>query len=149
MPRPAALRTHWVGSAPRAVRVAITVSSACCVPGQADRGRIVLVVLAASPRENTAIITSPSTPFLLAAGQGLRRRGGQCNFRQGRPLLSHIFIRRAGRAAEPFVSQNTRRRRQPNRERARRPAPHPRILRPPGRLAPSAPQGAAGFAGRT
>jgi hypothetical protein len=62
-------------------------------------------------------------------------RGGQCNFRQSKPLLSHVLTGPARAGRRPFVSQNTRKgRRQPIRERAR-PAQRQRITDPqaPGR----------------
>jgi hypothetical protein len=38
---------------------------------------------------------------------GLAWRGGQCNYRQSRPLLSHVLAGGQGTGRRPFVSQNT------------------------------------------
>src|SRR6266480_5620531 len=53
-------------------------------PGTAEGTAAVLLALCGS----TAIITSSLKELLLAI-RGVFRRGGQCNFRQRRPLLSH------------------------------------------------------------
>ena len=54
---------------------------------------------------STAIITSSLTSYLLATGSTWR--GGQCNFRQRRPLLSHILTGEQRTGRRPFVSQST------------------------------------------
>jgi hypothetical protein len=54
------------------------------VSGTGSSTAAVLLALCGS----TAIITLSLTEFLLAI-EGVFRRGGQCNFGQRRPLLSH------------------------------------------------------------